>query len=128
MQTTNDLQSDYQALGRKLRSVIDALDDPEARASGSDAAALARARRALGSEASDDHAADLESDYELLGEALRMATGAGAAAVANERRMIRELLTVLRQPKVVPLVDQLAERRQSRTKPGGAAARRRKSG
>jgi len=123
-----DLRSDFTMLGVKLRSTVDALDDPEARASGSDAAALARTRRLMGETATSDYLGALESDYELLGEALGLSSGSGAAAVANERRMIRKAIEVLEMPVEVPFVDQLAQRRKSRTKSGGAADRRRKSG
>lgn len=70
---------------------------------------------------------DLRSDYDLLGEKLVTAAGSSAAAIVRERRMIGEILEALEAPKVVPLVDQLADRRTSRTKAGGAASRR-KSG
>lgn len=76
-----------------------------------------------------DPVADLRADYEQLGRLLaECEPGAGAAALARERRMIRDLLVALESPVEVPFVDQLADRRQSRTKSGGAAARRRKSG
>ena len=75
-----------------------------------------------------DRAADLRSDYDRLGELLAEAEGSAAAALARERRIIAELLATLETPVEVPLVDQLAERRQSRTKSGGAASRRSKSG
>ena len=75
-----------------------------------------------------DPVADLRADYDLLGEKLIGADGSAAAAIVRERRMIRDLLVALEKPEAVPLVDQLADRRQSRTKVGGAAARRSKSG
>ena len=75
-----------------------------------------------------DRAADLRSDYDRLGELLSLADGSAAAAIARERRIISELLEALERPKVTPLVDQLAARRQSTTSDSGAAARRRKSG
>ena len=71
---------------------------------------------------------DLRADYDLLGELLRNAEGSAAAAIARERRILSELLEALESPLEVALVDQLAQRRTSRTKPGGAADRRRKSG
>lgn len=71
---------------------------------------------------------DLRSDYDLLGELLKAAEGSAAAAIARERRIIGELLEQLEAPVEVPFVDQLAQRRKSRTKSGGAADRRRKSG
>jgi hypothetical protein len=71
---------------------------------------------------------DLRADYDLLGGLLAEAEGSAAAAIARERRIIGELLEGLERPVEVPLVDQLAQRRTSRTKPGGAAGRRRKSG
>lgn len=71
---------------------------------------------------------DLRADYDRLGALLATAEGSAAAAIVRERRIIGELLESLEAPVEVPLVDQLAERRQSRTKPGGAAGRRRKSG
>lgn len=72
--------------------------------------------------------ADLLADYEALGEKLREADGSAAAAIVRERRLISELLEKLQRPEVVPLVDELAPRRTSRTSTGGAASRRRKSG
>jgi hypothetical protein len=72
--------------------------------------------------------ADLEADYKALGEKLDVADGSAAAAIVRERRLIGELLESLQQPTEVPLVDQLADRRKSRTQSGGAAGRRRKSG
>ncbi len=72
---------------------------------------------------------DLRADYDRLGELLAGdVSGSEAAALVRERRLIGELLEGLEAPVEVPLVDQLAERRQSRTKSGGAAGRRRKSG
>ena len=71
---------------------------------------------------------DLRADYDLLGALLAEAEGSAAAAIARERRIIGELLEGLERPVEVPLVDQLAVRRTSRTKSGGAAGRRRKSG
>jgi hypothetical protein len=78
-----------------------------------------------------DRAADLRADYDRLGEllaSLTKAEGSAAAAIARERRMIGELLEALERPVEVPLVDQLAARRRSRTSDSGAATRRRKSG
>ena len=75
-----------------------------------------------------DRVADLLADYRTLGDKLEMADGGAAAAIVRERRLIGEMLESLQQPEEVSLVDQLADRRQSRTKSGGAASRRRKSG
>lgn len=75
-----------------------------------------------------DRVADLEADYEALGVKLRDADGSAAAAIVRERRLIGEMLEALQSPTEVPLVDQLAQRRQSRTKPAGVAGRRRKPG
>lgn len=75
-----------------------------------------------------DRAADLRSDYDRLGVLLAEADGSAAAAIARERRIISELLEALEKPIGVPLVDQLASRRQSKTSDSGAASRRRKSG
>lgn len=75
-----------------------------------------------------DRLADLEADYVALGQLLSAAEGSAAAAIVRERRIIGEMLEALQSPAEVPLVDQLADRRKSRTKPAGAASRRRKSG
>ena len=75
-----------------------------------------------------DRVADLLADYKALGDKLEVADGSAAAAIVRERRLIGELLESLQQSVEVPLVDQLADRRKSRTKPGGAASRRVKSG
>ena len=75
-----------------------------------------------------DRVADLLADYEALGRKLDIADGSAAAAIVRERRLIGEILESLQQPVEVPLVDQLADRRKSRTKSGGAAVRRRKPG
>jgi hypothetical protein len=73
---------------------------------------------------------DLRDDYDRLGAILHSGeiTGSEAASLARERRLIGEMLEALEAPAEVSLVDQLASRRQSRTKPGGAAGRRRQSG
>jgi hypothetical protein len=75
-----------------------------------------------------DRVADLLADYEALGRKLEVADGSAAAAIVRERRLIGELLEALQKPEEVSLVDQLADRRQSRTQSAGAASRRRKSG
>jgi hypothetical protein len=75
-----------------------------------------------------DRVADLLADYEALGDKLAVADGSAAAAIVRERRLIGEILEKLQQPAEVPLVDQLADRRKSRTQSGGAASRRRKPG
>jgi hypothetical protein len=75
-----------------------------------------------------DRVADLLADYKALGDKLRDADGSAAAALVRERRLIGELLESLQRPAEVPLVDQLADRRKSRTNTGGAASRRSKSG
>jgi hypothetical protein len=72
---------------------------------------------------------DLRSDYDRLGRLLAEETdGSKAAALTRERRIVGELLERLEAPRTVPLVDDLASRRRSVTKAGGAAGRRRKSG
>ena len=74
-------------------------------------------------------AEDLRADYDRLGLLLAgEVDGSKAAALSRERRLIGELLEGLESPAEVPYVDQLAGRRQSRTKADGAAGRRRKSG
>jgi hypothetical protein len=75
-----------------------------------------------------DRVADLLADYRALGAKLEDADGSAAAAIVRERRLLGELLESLQKPAEVPLVDQLADRRKSRTKSGGAASRRRKPG
>jgi hypothetical protein len=75
-----------------------------------------------------DRVADLLADYEALGRKLEVADGSAAAAIVRERRLIGELLEALQKPEEVSLVDQLADRRHSRTQSAGAASRRRKSG
>lgn len=75
-----------------------------------------------------DRVADLLADYKALGAKLVDAEGSAAAAIVRERRLIGELLEALQQPAEVPLVDQLANRRKSRTKPGDTPGRGRKSG
>ena len=75
-----------------------------------------------------DRASDLRADYDRLGELLKICEPNAAAALVRERRMIGELLEALEKPVEVPLVDQLAARRRSRTSDSGAASRRRKSG
>lgn len=72
-------------------------------------------------------AADLRADYDRLGGLLGSETdGAKAAALSRERRLIGELLEGLESPAEVPFVDQLADRRKSRTKTDGAAGRRKR--
>lgn len=75
-----------------------------------------------------DRAVDLRADYDRLGALLADEAGSAAAAIARERRIIGELLEALERPREVPLVDQLAKRRSSRTKAPRASAGRRKSG
>ena len=75
-----------------------------------------------------DRVADLLADYKALGDKLEVADGSAAAAIVRERRLIGELLESLQRPAEVPLVDQLADRRKSKTSSGGAASRRSKSG
>jgi hypothetical protein len=70
---------------------------------------------------------DLRQDYEQLGKLLRDAEGSAAAAIVRERRIVGELLEQLESPEVVPLVDQLAERRRARSDTARPAARRRQS-
>ena len=127
MQSSDDVEDDFVTLGRKLTASVEALDDPEARASGSDAASLARTRRMMLEGVSDERVAALRSDYELLGDALSSSSGSGAAAVANERRMIRKLLAVLEKPEGVAKVDELESRRAARAAGAGSAGRRRRS-
>lgn len=118
-----DHADDFNALGAKLRATLAALEDPDAKASGSDAASLARTRRMMGAGVED-----LDADYELLGEALALSSGSGAAAVANERRMIRKALVSLREPEGVTKVAELASYRRTRAEASGAPTRRRKPG
>jgi hypothetical protein len=73
-------------------------------------------------------AADLRADYELMGQKLEAAEGAAAAALVRERRLVGELLEALEQPEEVALVDQLAPRRNAKSRTAGVASRRRKSG
>jgi hypothetical protein len=75
-----------------------------------------------------DRSVDLRADYDRLGVLLAVCDPSAAAGIARERRMISELLVSLERPLEVPLVDQLASRRQSKTSAVGAASRRRKSG
>jgi hypothetical protein len=76
-----------------------------------------------------DRAADLRADYDRLGALLAdEVDGSKASALVQRRMQLSELLEALEAPVEVPLVDQLAARRQSATKAGGAASRRRKSG
>lgn len=120
---SDDHADDFKALGVKLRHVLAALEDPESKASGSDAASLARTRRMMGAGVED-----LKSDYDLLGEALGFSSGSGAAAVANERRMIRKALDSLREPEGVTKVAELASYRRAQAEAAGAPTRRRKPG
>jgi hypothetical protein len=76
-----------------------------------------------------DRVADLRADYDRLGQLLTYEIdGSKAAALARERRMIRDLLESLEAPKGVPVVDQLAARRRASPGVAGAASRRRKPG
>ena len=128
MHSDCDAADDYKALGVKLQHVIDDLTDPEARASGSDAASLARTRRVMADGVSIDRVADLEADYELLGDAMSLASGSGAAAVAQERKMIRRMMAVLAAPTGEAKVEQLDSYRATRTATSGSSRRRRKTG
>ena len=121
---SDDALDDFTALGIKLALAIDALNDPDANASGSDAAALARTRRLMPHVTVES----LTSDYNLLGEALALSSGSGAASVANERRMIRSALVSMRPPEGVTKVAELASYRAARSEAAGAPARRRASG
>ncbi len=123
MQVPGDERADFEALGYKLQQVLDDLADPKARASGSDAATLARTRRVMGSTVEE-----LDSDYALLGVALALSSGSGAAAVAQERRMLRKELATLRAPAERTKVAELESFRRARSEAAGAAPRRRKSG
>ena len=75
-----------------------------------------------------DRVADLLADYEALGAKLVDAEGSSAAAIVRERRLISELLEALQNSAEAPLVDQLADRRKSRTKPSSDPHRRSKPG
>jgi hypothetical protein len=124
----SDLLDDFEVLGRKLLGVLADLDDPDVKASGSDAASLARCRRVMGAKL-DGRLEALRDDYELLGDALGLSSGSGAASVAQERRMIRQLLDVLEEPEGVAKVDELASFRAARAEAAGTSrGRRRKSG
>ena len=70
---------------------------------------------------------DLRADFDRLGELLAAAEGSGAAAIARERRIIGELLDQLESPAEVPLVDQLAAKRQAKAGDSRPPARRRQS-
>ena len=72
-------------------------------------------------------AEDLRADFDLLGALLIAAEGSAAAAIARERRIIGELLDQLESPKAVPLVDQLAAKRQTKAGDSRPPARRRQS-
>ncbi|HEY7823024.1 MAG TPA: hypothetical protein VIG24_09335 [Acidimicrobiia bacterium] len=72
-------------------------------------------------------AADLRADYDLLGDLLADAEGSAAAAIARERRIIRDQLEKLESPEEVTLVDELAAKR-TKSGSGRPPARRRKSG
>lgn len=124
----DDALEDYRTLGRKLASVIELMGDPEAHVSGSDAASLVRTRRALGAGLDTDLVADLRADYDLLEDALHMSRGSAAAAVAQERRMVRRLLAALAAPEGVSKVESLDSWRASRTAASGIARGRRQSG
>lgn len=69
----------------------------------------------------------LRADFDRLGVLMRRADVAGAAAIARERRIIGELLSVLEEPKEVSLVDELAKKR-AKSGSGRPPSRRRKSG
>jgi len=56
---------------------------------------------------------DLRADLEHLGRLLADASGAGAAAIARERRIIGAELERLEQSDGVPFVDELAAKRAS---------------
>jgi hypothetical protein len=69
----------------------------------------------------------LRADFDRLGDLLSNAEGSGAAAIARERRIIGELLDQLESPVEVPLVDQLAAKRQAKAGDTRPPARRRQS-
>lgn len=120
---------DYRALRSKLVAAVAALSDPEAKGSGSDVASLGRARRIIGKSAATNRLRDLRGDYRLLGKALPLASGSGAAAIAQERRMMRRDIDVLASStEGTAHVDQLDSWRRSRSATSGAASRRRQSG
>lgn len=118
-----DTLDDFRALGVDLRLTLADLADPKKKASGSDAAALARTRRVMGAGVEE-----LQSDYDLLGDALGLSSGSGAAAVVNERRMIRKALDSMREPEGVTKVAELASYRRARAEAASAPTRRRKPG
>lgn len=120
--------SDYRALRSELVAVVERLADPEAKASGSDAAALSRTRRVVGQSVSPDYLTDLRADYQLLGKALPLSRGAGAAAVVQERRMLRRAIASLSAPRGESKVEQLDSWRAARAAASGAPRRRGKSG
>lgn len=124
----NDRVQDFRALGFKLKQTIAALEDPESRTSGSDAASLARERRMFGLLPGVDLAGEVASDYDLLGDALGLCSGSGAASVVRERRMLRRLLNSLEPPTEVTKVASLESRRAARAEAAGTARRRRQPG
>jgi hypothetical protein len=124
-----DLKSDFEQLGARLGDVLEALDDPDSKINGSDAAAVARERRALGEmiaavDFEFDRALSLRDDYDQLGKAFEASSGSSSAVVVRERRMISELLEQLEAPEVVPLVDRLAAKRAASGDPRPPARRR----
>jgi hypothetical protein len=124
-----ELQSDFEQLEARLSDVLEALDDPDSKINGSDAAAVARERRALGELIAAvnfkfDRTGALRADYDQLGKAFEVSSGSSSAVVVRERRMISELLEQLETPEVIPLVDRLAAKRAESGDPRPPARRR----
>lgn len=132
MARLDDLLLDMQVLDCRLDGVLVALDDPDSKMNGGDAAAIARERRTLGEVIGDldgsfDRVGELRRDYDRLDVALGLCSGGAAAVIVRERRLASEVLDQLETREEVPLVDQLAARRQAKAGDSRPPARRRQS-
>ena len=74
-----------------------------------------------------DELADLRADYAKLGKRLDAAFGSEAASLSRERRMIRQRLNELEQVDAGTVLDEVAERRESKAIVARVPARRRQS-